>query len=543
MEVTVGENPLSNRSPDPIPLSLVVHTVFCERRAWLESVGERTGTWQVQSGKSDHQRTDNPRASTAGQHRALDIHHRSLGLIGRCDVVEGVSDSPLTLVEYKASPVRRRSEVTYANRIQLALQQLCLEDMGFSVGRTEIYFTTTRRRVDVALSDSDFSEAIAYVARTREIISGAVAPSPLEDDSRCTNCSHVAVCLPDERAEAPVTRRILVADPDAQVVHLATPGSRAGVRRGRLVVSKAGESLGDVPLERVMGLVVHGNVDVSSALIREMAWRDQTVVWCSGTGRLYSWSRPARSANGLNRVSQHVASAQGMPALAAEFVSAKIANQATLLRRSGGLNKAVEQLRSLQRAARRSRHLGEIFGLEGEAASTYFGEFPSLIKSSDSDFFLSTWTGRHGRGASDPLNSTLNYSYSLLTAEMKRAIAACGLDPHAGFLHSSNRNKPALALDLVEEFRAPVADSAVLRLINNGELRAEHFDQRLGGARLTQDGRRRVISGIETRMQTQITHPVFGYGATWRRTMEIQARMVLGVLDGSQQRYVEIRVR
>lgn len=141
------------------------------------------------------------------------------------------------------------------------------------------------------------------------------------------------------------------------------------------------------------------------------------------------------------------------------------------------------------------------------------------------------------------MNSTLNYSYSLLTAEMIRAIAACGLDPHAGFLHSSNRNKPALALDLVEEFRAPVADSAVLRLINNGELRAEHFDQRLGGARLTQDGRRRVISGIETRMQTQITHPVFGYGATWRRTMEIQARMVLGVLDGSQQRYVGIRVR
>lgn len=95
----------------------------------------------------------------------------------------------------------------------------------------------------------------------------------------------------------------------------------------------------------------------------------------------------------------------------------------------------------------------------------------------------------------------------------------------------------------MEEFRAPVADSVVLRLINNGELQEKHFDMVLGASRLTDEGRRRVIKAFEKRVQTEISHPVFGYQATWRRTMEIQARMLLGVLDGSQERYRGVKVR
>ena len=134
---------------DPIPIGLVVHTVYCPRRAWLESVGEKTDTMQMQTGLDAHRRVDNAAESRANEHRAVNVRSERLGLSGRCDVSEGADDGPLTVVEYKATPVRRRPEVTYANRLQLALQTLCLKEMGREVQGAEVYFTGHRRRVEV----------------------------------------------------------------------------------------------------------------------------------------------------------------------------------------------------------------------------------------------------------------------------------------------------------------------------------------------------------------------------------------------------------
>lgn len=154
-----------------------------------------------------------------------------------------------------------------------------------------------------------------------------------------------------------------------------------------------------------------------------------------------------------------------------------------------------------------------------------------------------TFSLRTRRPARDPINAALNFCYGLLTADTLRAVVACGLDPHAGFLHSSGRNKPALALDLVEEFRAPVADSVVINAFNNGEIGARDFSTVLGTTRIGERGRRALISGYERRVTGTFRHPIFGYEVTWRRAMEIQARLVLGVIDGSQPRYQGIRVR
>lgn len=151
----------SSATGDPIPISLVIHTIYCPRRAWLESVGEKTDTMQMQVGRDSHRRTDDPAQSRPAEHRAVDVRSESLGLSGRCDVLEGAPGTPLTIVEYKATPVRRRPEVTYANRVQLALQRLCLEEMGERVERTEVYFTGHRRRVEVNLTDDDFVAARA----------------------------------------------------------------------------------------------------------------------------------------------------------------------------------------------------------------------------------------------------------------------------------------------------------------------------------------------------------------------------------------------
>ena len=404
-----------------------------------------------------------------------------------------------------------------------------------------VYFVDHQHRVEVPIGDIEVAGALDHLARLRAMLDAGTAPEPLIDDPRCRSCSHADVCLPEERSLGPVTRRVLVADPDSQVLHVATPGARASIRSGRVRVVKGDADLGSIPIERVLALVLHGNVDVSSGLLRELLWRRVPTIWCSGTGRVIGWASSAHSPNGGPRVRQHVASAKGHLGLARAFVTAKISNQATLLRRHGDAAGTVADLRALQRRAATALSIADLYGIEGDAAARYFGHFATMLNPALRP--LLPFPGRTRRPAVDPLNAALNFAYGLLLTDLLRATVACGLDPHAGFLHSSNRNKPALALDLSEEFRAPVADSVVIGAFNNGEIKAASFSTVTGATRLRDTGRAALIAAYERRVDTTFRHPTFGYQVTWRRAMEIQARLVLGVLDGTQQRYKGVNIR
>jgi CRISP-associated protein Cas1 len=532
----------SSRS-DTIPISLVAHHVFCPRRAWLEAMGETTDTQQMTIGIQAHRASDDPAQSRPDRLRAVDVRSEELGITGRCDAVDLDAQGRARVVEFKSTPVRRRAEVTEPMVVQLSLQCAALRETGMDVIGAAVQFTEHQTRVEVEIGAPQLAEARRHTDMLRKLLAGGVAPEPLVDDPRCLRCSHAGVCLPDERTLGEVRRRVLVADPDAQVLNLATPGSRASLRGGRVRVDKSGENLGSVPLERVLALVLHGNIDVSSGLLRELLWRRTPVVWCSGTGRVIGWASPASGPNGGPRVRQHVASAAGHLDLARGFITAKIGNQATLLRRHGDAKPTVRVLRELQCHAARAGDLTELFGIEGDAAARYFGQFSTMLTNSVRNDGGIVFDGRSRRPAQDPVNAALNFAYGLLLADVIRAVVACGLDPHAGFLHSSERNKPALALDLCEEFRAPVADSVVIGVLNNGELKASSFSHVTGSARLRDKARSTLITAYERRVTTQFRHPLFGYQVTWRRAMEIQARLVLGVLDGTQPCYKGISTR
>lgn len=526
---------------EPIPISLVANCMFCPRRAWLEAVGEKVDSAQMAHGMYDHRKVDRINApGDADEYQSINIRHESWNVSGRLDAAK-LTDDGVVVREYKATPVKREMIVTDAMRTQLALQAACLEDMGYRVARTEIFFTTHHRNVVVELDEEDYRNARAAVEETRRIISAGTAPEPLEDSARCMRCSHVGICLPEERKLREVTKRVMVTSPDNQVTHLASPGAKAFSRAGRMVVYKDGEELASVPLDTIQGLQVHGNTDLSSGLIRELMWRDIPVLWCSGTGRLYGWTMPSYGPNGEQRVEQHVASREGRLGLAREFIVAKIHNQTVLLRRSDKTNPAVGNLISIEKTVRNANRWQDVLGLEGEAASIYFSQFGQLIKPDKRAEW--PWTARKRRPAPDAINALLDYTYSMLLSDCVRALISCGLDPHAGFLHSSKRNKPALALDLMEEFRAPIADSVVQTVINNGEVKPNGFSYSLGSVRLTDATRKSLISAYERRLQTELTHPIFGYKASWRRIIEIQARMILGYLDGSQKEYKGIRIR
>lgn len=526
---------------DSLTISLVIHQDFCSRRAWLEMNGERTDTSQMQEGHTAHARVDDSRTSTGNSLHSLRVYSKANDLVGICDSVERLSDGSVRVVEYKSTPVRKTASITPSNRLQLALQGICLKEMGYVVSEYAVYFTDHRKTVTVNLTEDDYAHALQQIEATRALAVSDTAPEPLDEDPQCSWCSHVSVCLPDENRGKVRRRRVLAANPEGQTLHLTEQGARASKRNGRLEVTKGGKELGSIPLERIESVVVHGNIDLSSALIRELAWNHRPIVWFSSSGRLYGWMLPGDGPNGLARVRQHVLSDSGFIPVAGSMMGAKIYNQATLLRRHGGSSRIVARLRELQDLPLKTHNLSDVFGIEGEAASLYFSNFGSMLNDSALEALGSTWTGRVGRGANDEINILLNYAYGMLLSECVRALIACGLDPHAGFLHSSNRNKPACALDLMEEFRPVVADSVVLTLVNRHEVSPRDFQTIGGSLSLRPSGRKAVVRAFERRMQTQFKHPAFGYTISWRRAIEVQARLLLGVIDGTHSRYEGIK--
>jgi CRISP-associated protein Cas1 len=150
---------------------------------------------------------------------------------------------------------------------------------------------------------------------------------------------------------------------------------------------------------------------------------------------------------------------------------------------------------------------------------------------------------RNRRPPTDAVNCLLSFCYALLTKEMLAACLIVGFDPYLGLFHMPRYGRPALALDLAEEFRALLADSCVLTLINNREVSASDFVVRAGAVNLTADGRRTVIRAWERRMTTSVTHPMFGYQVTYRRAIELQARILAAYLVGELPAYEPLVTR
>lgn len=530
-------------SRESIPISLVAHTVFCPRRAWLEINGEKVESFSIEVGHSVHRGVDNASTSRPRQNRSKDIRSQEIGIHGRVDSINLKDDGSVSLVEYKATPLKQQPQVSEQNQIQLALQSLCLEEEGYRVAEASVWFVAHKTRVEIPLQQDLLDAATDYAEQTRAIVESDTAPPPLIDDQRCLRCSHSSVCLADELAPLPTKNtRVHAENPRGQTLHLTQQGSRASIKSGRVIVNMKQQELANLPLERVASVIVHGNIDLSSALLRQLFWRDVPIVWCSSTGRVYGWARSSSSPNGLARSRQFRLQGELGLKIARVLVDAKIRNQATLLRRNGD-KEAAGMLRERSRLLDSAGSRPMIFGIEGEAAQIYFGAFKSMLRESALGKYGFEWIGRVGRGANDEINILLNYAYSLLTAECIKALLSCGLDPHLGMLHSSNRNKPALALDLMEEFRAVIADSTVVGLLNRKEFPKNGFSKAGSTLKISSEGRKAITRAFEKRLQTEIIHPVFGYKVTWRRAIEVQARLILGVIDGSQLQYKGMVIR
>jgi CRISPR-associated protein Cas1 len=275
-------------------------------------------------------------------------------------------------------------------------------------------------------------------------------------------------------------------------------------------------------------------------------WRAGAVVlWLSYGGWFNGWSQGPPGKHVELRRRQVIVHTQGVE-IAAAMIRGKIHNQRILLRRNVkcGLPEAdATALRNLSRAASDVTSLPELLGVEGTAARLYFDNFDRML-SPDKPFAAEfRRNGRARRPPPDPVNAVLGFCYALLTKDLVATLVGVGLDPYLGVLHRSRYGRPALALDLAEEFRPLIADSVTLQCLNNGEVRESHLVRHPLGVRLTAEGRKAVLAAYERRMSDQLTHPTFGYRVSYRRILDVQARVLAAVILGELPAYVPVMTR
>jgi CRISPR-associated protein Cas1 len=380
------------------------------------------------------------------------------------------------------------------------------------------------------------------------VAGGPDIPPPLVDSPKCPRCSLVGICLPDEvnalRDSATETndvdvRRLIPARDDALPLYVTEQGAVVGKAGKTVEVRRKGKILGRVRMIDTSQLCVFGSISVTPSVVRLFCESGRPICYFSFGGWFYGITHGMPHKNVELRILQYRKAGLKSESLAAArlFVEGKIRNCRTMVRRNhpNPPKNILAELQRLARLAGLSKDIDSLRGIEGAAANAYFSTFGSMIKGSEGVGF--NFLSRNRRPPTDPVNALLSFLYSLLVKDILVVRMTVGFDPYLGIYHTPRYGRPALALDLMEEFRPIIADSVALTMLNRGEVTRTDFVTAGQACALTQGGRRKVIEGYHLRLDTLVTHPVFGYSISYSRILEVQARLLGRWLQGDIPRY------
>jgi len=546
-----------------IPARMLNEVVYCPRLFHLEHVGrEWDDSADTIAGRRVHRRVDArpeelPSAADIPEDwkaRSVTVSSQAEGIIAKIDLVE-VTDGRVRPVDYKRGaapdPAKAPGGAWPADRVQIGAQALALRDAGYRCDAGEIYYAASKTKVVVDVDDALIAEVRAAVALARRLQADPVPPPPLVDSPKCPRCSLVGICLPDEMnalrqdkeegSEPPHVRRLVPSDDDRHPCYVQASGAMVTKSGDVLQIRLRDGTRQEARIREMSHLSVFGHVQVTTGVIQALCSRDVGVSFFSSGGWYYGSLASLSGVNVHTRIAQFRAAADPDKslALARAFVRGKILNARTLVRRNATAKPrtALSRLKQLADDAGRAPGLDTLLGIEGTAARIYFEAFAALLAPPDPQAGRFDFEGRNRRPPRDPINALLSFAYALLLRECRVALLKVGFDPTIGFLHQPRPGRPALALDLMEEFRPLIADSTVLTAVNSGAVSGQDFLQAAGAVALDEVGRRAFLAAYERRMGQEVQHPVFGYRASYRRVLEIQARLLSRVLTGAIPSY------
>lgn len=538
--------------------------------------------------------------------RSVQMGSERLGVIAKMDLVEAraarANDADEDLfsvlevcpVDYKAGAPKEgaeaksepdRPQLWDTDKMQLGLQALILRDNGYTCNEGIIYYRTTKQRVRLPITPELENWILQNIADAKRVIAGPI-PSPLVNSPKCVRCSLAPVCLPDETrmlaqtplateveveqkagtpsedSEAKALRRLIAARDDTRPLYLNSQGFRVGCKDEVLQIKDKDKLVEEIRLRDLSHVALFGNIQISTQAIQSLCELEIPVTYFSMGGWFYGITRGHGLKNVFLRMEQFrwARDATVCLSLAKQFVHGKIRNHRTLLMRNH-LEPPPPAILKLKRAsedALAASSIDELLGIEGAAATQYFQQFSGMVKVGDDLAapserpaekdakqlaFNFNFANRNRRPPTDPVNAMLSLAYSLLSKDCALAALAVGFDPYIGFFHQPRFGRPALALDLMEEFRPLIAESTVLSCINNRVVTEKDFVRAGQAVNLTAPGRKRFFQMYEQRMSSLITHPLFDYKVSYRRALELQARLLAKALTGEIQQYVPLLTR
>ncbi|MCL2386374.1 MAG: type I-C CRISPR-associated endonuclease Cas1c [Defluviitaleaceae bacterium] len=314
-----------------------------------------------------------------------------------------------------------------------------------------------------------------------------------------------------------------------------------------IVVKQDSETLKRVPLHNLEGIVTFGYTGASPALMGACAEKGISLTFLTSTGRFLASVSGMEKGNVTLRKTQYKRSdnEEESCAIARNILTGKLHNSRWVLERAvrdhalridaEKVQRAAQQVANAIPLLRQAETSGVLFGIEGEAASRYFSAFDELILHNKKHFFFHS---RSRRPPLDNVNAMLSFVYTLLEGDITAALNAVGLDPYVGFLHKDRPGRRSLALDLMEELRAPLADRFVITLINTRQIDFSGFFQKENGAVLMRDDTRRdFLSAWQTRKSEKISHPFLKEKIEWGLVAHAQALLLARTLRDDLDEY------
>lgn len=567
---THGPGDEDGEGPDLLPVRMLNEYAYCPRLFHLMHV---EGRWADNAftvdGRNVHRRvdrldhvlpdpengaSDDPEASSEGGNgnghngdepptvtRSVVLGSAALGLTAKLDLVSTADDFAVP-VETKRGRVPDNEDRSYEpERVQLMAQGLLLRESGYQCDHGVLYFAASRTRVDVPFTAQLEQRTFDLLRAAQAACVEAASPPPLEDSPKCNGCSLAGICLPDETrllqiqgdgegaAEAGGVRQFFPPRDEALPLYVQEQGAMVGKTGKTVVVSKQKETLATVRLADMSQLVLCGNVSVTAQTMHLLCEEDVPVVHLSMGNWFYGITTGLGLRNAYLRAAQFRAAGEASRCvqIARQIVVAKVAAQRTLLRRNAAAlpQQALDDLAEQERHAQAAEKLESLLGIEGIAAKVYFAHFARMVKG---EALPSEWDfqNRNRRPPKDPINALLSFGYAMLVKECTVALLAEGFDPYWGFYHQPRHGRPALALDLMEEFRTPIVDSAVLTAINTAMVREGDFEIAKAGCAMKPAGRKAFIRAYEGRLDQLVTHPIFDYRCSWRTIIRLQAKLL-----------------
>jgi CRISPR-associated protein Cas1 len=529
---------------------------YCERLFYLEEVERiRVADASVFAGRRLH--VELAKDDEEGSWEKAALESEGLGLRGTVDVLRR-RDGQLIPYEHKrgrAAGRRGAHEAWRTDRIQVAAYA-CLAEEAFGQRITEarVRYHATKVTVRVTVDDALRAELDAAVGRARALRESVERPPVAENERLCRSCSLAAVCLPEEARLAADAEfrplRLLPKHAARQTVHIVESRAQVGRAGERLVVTMPEEPVKPLPVGEVGAVVLHGFAQITAQALRLCADQDVSVSWVTlGGGVVGALAPGAQSAQRHLRQFAALSDTKCAFGLARKVVRAKVSSQLRFLlratrdgQRTERVEGVVSDLRQRMRLIATAQEAASLLGVEGSAAREYFAALQDLV-GEDVDERLRL-DGRSRRPPADRFNALLGYGYGMLYRQVLTAIIAVGLHPGVGFYHRPRSSAHPLALDLMEMFRVPIVDMAIVGAINRRTFDADaDFIVAPGRVTMSDAGRRKLIEIIERRLQDEWRHDVVGYSLSYGRIIELEVRLLEKEWLGEGGLFARFRIR